>query len=84
MTEGIGHNSVARDDLRAIVERIESLEETKADVASDIKDVYQEAAGKGFDKKALRTIIRIRKDKDAWKASQDLVDVYCSALGLLD
>jgi uncharacterized protein (UPF0335 family) len=73
-----GHNG----QLKAIVERIERLEEDKANIASDIKDVYAEAKGNGFDPKALRVVIRDRK-QDAKKRAelQAIVDTYKVALG---
>jgi uncharacterized protein (UPF0335 family) len=74
----LGHNG----QLKAIVERIERLEEEKAATASDIKDVYAEAKGNGFDTKALRVVIRDRK-QDAKKRAelQAIVDTYKVALG---
>ncbi len=79
---GIGHNSA--DHIKAIVERIERLEETKAEFASDIRDVYAEAKGNGFDVKALREIIRLRK-KDAGERAEHeaIVETYMAALGML-
>jgi len=72
----------ARTQLRAFIERIERLEESKAEIASDIKDVYSEADGAGFDKKILRKVIAIRKDPDYYQ--QDAVlDTYLGALGML-
>ena len=59
--------TVAAGQLRAFIERIERLEEEKQTIADDIKDVFAEAKGTGFDTKALRTIIRLRK-KDAGRA----------------
>jgi uncharacterized protein (UPF0335 family) len=74
----IGHNSepamrFAADVLKSIVERIERLEADKADIASDIKDVYAESKGNGFDVKALRTIIRLRKQSPDDVAAQEAV-----------
>lgn len=75
-----GHNSNAQ--LISIVERIEKLEEEKAATASDIKDVYAEAQGAGFDKKALREIVRRRKqDQDARDELEAVIDTYTRALG---
>lgn len=51
----------AKDQLRSIIERIERLEEEKKTISDDIRDVYAEAKGNGFDVKALRTIVRLRK-----------------------
>jgi uncharacterized protein (UPF0335 family) len=84
----IGHNSepamqFAADVLKSIVERIERLEADKADIASDIKDVYAESKGNGFDVKALRTIIRLRKQSPDDVAAQEAVlETYKTALGM--
>ena len=61
----VSPDSVAQDQLRAFIERIERLEEEKQAIAGDIKEVYAEAKGNGFDTKVLRTIIRIRKQDHA-------------------
>lgn len=80
----IGHNSVPRDQLKSIIERVERLEEEKAGIASDIKDVYAEAKGNGFDVKALRTIVRLRKqDPDERKEQDDVLETYMHALGMI-
>lgn len=85
MDATIGHNAVAGDQLKSIVERIERLEEEKAGIASDIKDVYAEAKGNGFDGKALRTIVRLRKhDPDDRKAQEAILQTYMHALGMVD
>lgn len=79
----VGHNSVAADELRIIVERIERLEEEKKGIADDIKDIYTEAKARGYVNKPLREIVRIRKqDKDARREFEGILDVYKSALGL--
>lgn len=81
----IGHNSLAGDQLKAIVERIERLEGEKADLASDIKDVYAEAKANGFDTKVMRKILRIRKvDHAKRKEEEAMIDLYLNALGMLD
>lgn len=83
MTE-IGHNSIAKDQLKSIIERVERLEEDKAAIASDIKDVYSEAKGNGFDAKALRRIVALRKQDPDKRAEQDaILDTYMHALGML-
>jgi uncharacterized protein (UPF0335 family) len=75
--------SVAQDQLRSIVERIEHLEEEKAAIAGDIKEVYAEAKGNGFDTKVLRQIIRIRKQDKSERIEQEaILDLYMSALGM--
>ncbi|MEM8812095.1 MAG: DUF2312 domain-containing protein [Pseudomonadota bacterium] len=74
---------VAADQLRSFVERIERLEEEKQSIADDIKDVYGEAKGTGFDTKVLRQIIRLRKQDAAERQEQEaLLDLYMSALGM--
>lgn len=74
---------VAADQLRSFVERIERLEEEKQSIADDIKDVYGEAKGTGFDTKVLRHIIRLRKQDAAERQEQEaLLDLYMHALGM--
>ncbi len=74
---------VAADRLRTIVERIERLEEEKAALAADIREVYSEAKGAGFDVKVLRQIVRLRKvDQSDRQQMEHLLDVYKSALGM--
>lgn len=84
---GVGHNSasgVARDQLRSFVERIERLEEEKKTVAEDIRDVYGEAKGMGFDRKILRKVVALRKqDKDQRMEEEALTETYLHALGML-
>ena len=76
--------SVARDQLRTIVERIERLEEEKKAIADDIKDVYAEAKANGFDIKTLRQVVRLRKVEAAERQEQEaMLDLYLSALGML-
>lgn len=83
----IGHNSstsFAKDQLKAFVERIERLEEEKKATADDIRDVYAEAKGTGFDVKALRTIVRLRKqDVDERREQEAVLEMYLNALGML-
>ena len=77
-----GHNANAQ--LRAIVERVERLEEEKKTIADDIRDVYAEAKGNGYDVKALRTIIRMRKqDANARAEQETIIQTYMHALGML-
>jgi uncharacterized protein (UPF0335 family) len=74
----------AKDHLRAFIERIERLEEEKAALAEDIREVYAEAKGSGFDTKALRTIIRLRKLEDHERMEQEaLLATYMHALGMI-
>jgi uncharacterized protein (UPF0335 family) len=74
---------VARDQLRAFIERIERLEEEKKTIADDIKDVYAEAKGTGFDTKVLRKVVTIRKQDQNERMEQEAVlDLYLHALGM--
>lgn len=74
---------VARDQLRAFVERIERLEEEKKAIADDVKEVYAEAKGNGFDTKVLRQVVRIRKQDKNERAEQEaILDLYLHALGM--
>lgn len=72
----------AKDQLKSIVERIERLEEEKRALAEDIKEIYTEAKGNGFDAKIIRRVVAIRK-QDAAKRSEEeeLLDLYLSAVG---
>jgi uncharacterized protein (UPF0335 family) len=86
MTDG-AHNSgdviplTAATQLRTILERIERLEEDKAAVMADLKEVYAEAKGNGFDAKILRKVVRLRKqDKAKRDEEQALVDLYLDAI----
>ncbi len=74
----------AKDQLKAIIERIERLEEEKKTISDDIRDVYAEAKGNGFDTKALRTIVRMRKQDANERAEQEtILEMYMQALGML-
>ncbi len=76
--------SFARDQLKAFIERVERLEEEKKAIADDIRDVYSEAKGNGFDVKALRTIVRLRKqDADERREQEAILETYMHALGML-
>ena len=78
------NTSFARDQLKAIIERIERLEEEKKATSDDIRDVYAEAKGNGFDVKALRAIVRLRKlDTDERKEQESILETYMHALGML-
>jgi uncharacterized protein (UPF0335 family) len=73
----------AKDQLKAVIERIERLEEEKKATSDDIRDVYAEAKGTGFDTKALRAIVRLRKlDTDERREQQEVLDTYLHALGM--
>jgi uncharacterized protein (UPF0335 family) len=74
----------AKDHLKAFVERIERLEEEKKAIADDVRDVYAEAKANGFDIKALRAIVRLRKqDADERREHETILETYMHALGML-
>jgi uncharacterized protein (UPF0335 family) len=87
---GPGHNSkktrvggISVDQLRSVVERVEKLEEEKAAIAADIRDVFLEARGNGYDVKALRAILKLRKmDAHERDEQETMVDTYRRALGM--
>jgi uncharacterized protein (UPF0335 family) len=82
-SKGATTESVAQDQIKAFIERIERLEEEKAAIAGDIKEVYSEAKGNGFDTKVLRKIIAIRKmDAAEYQEQQALLELYLTALGM--
>lgn len=89
MTQGIGHNrtrvgGVAVDQLRSIITRIENLEEQKAGIAADIREIFAESRGNGFDVKALRAILKLRKqDAQERDEHQHIVETYARCLGML-
>jgi len=77
-------HSFAKGQLKAIVERIERCEEEKKTISDDIKDIYAEAKGSGFDVKALRTIIRMRKmDASDREEQETILETYLQALGMI-
>ncbi len=74
---------IAQGQLRSIVERIERLEEERSTIAADIKEVYAEAKGNGFDTKILRKVVRLRKvDRSEREEEEALIDLYLHALGM--
>jgi uncharacterized protein (UPF0335 family) len=76
--------TVAAGQLRAFIERIERLEEEKKTISEDIKEVYAEAKGTGFDTKAVRVIIRLRKKDQAERQEEEaILDLYKAALGMV-
>jgi len=75
---------VAVDQLKSIIGRVEKLEEEKAGISADIRDVFAEAKGNGFDIKAIRTIIKLRKmDNNEREEQETILDTYLHALGML-
>lgn len=75
-------NATAQTRLKTIIERVERLEEDKAAVAADIKEVFAEAKGEGFDVKILRKVVRLRKQDKAKRMEEEaILDLYLSAIG---
>lgn len=73
----------AQEHLRSFIERIERLEEEKAALTADIREIYSEAKGQGFDTKIMRQVVRIRKLDNADRQEQEAVlDLYLTALGM--
>ena len=74
----------AKDQLKSVIERVERLEEEKKTISDDIRDVYAEAKGNGFDVKALRTIVRLRRqDAEERREQEAILETYTHALGML-
>jgi len=74
--------ATAQGKLKSLVERIERLEEDKAAVANDLKEVYAEAKGEGFDTKIIRKVIRLRKADAAKRQEEEaLIELYVTAIG---
>jgi len=74
--------ATAQTKLKSFIERIERLEEDKAGVMADLKEVYAEAKGNGFDSKIIRKVVRLRKQDKAKRMEEEaLVDLYLSAIG---
>ncbi|MGC1576689.1 MAG: DUF2312 domain-containing protein [Beijerinckiaceae bacterium] len=77
-------DAVAPDLLKAFVERIERLEEEKASIAGDVKEVYAEAKAQGFDAKILRKVVALRKrDVSERREEEEILDLYLQALGMV-
>ena len=84
MGDAIAIGGNAKEQLRAIIERVERLEEEKKGIGDDIRDIYAEAKGNGYDVKALRTIVRMRKQDANERAEQEtILETYLQALGML-
>jgi uncharacterized protein (UPF0335 family) len=73
----------AKDHLKSLIERVERLEEEKAALTADIREVYAEAKGQGFDTKIMRQVVRLRKLDRADRQEQEaILDLYMGALGM--
>ena len=79
----MSESTIAADQLRSFIERIERLEEEKAALSSDIREVYAELKATGFEPKTVREIVRLRKlDSNELQEQEALLDTYKSALGM--
>lgn len=88
MNEGVGHNSgdvlneTAQGQLKSVIDRVQRLETEKTEIAEQIKEVYSEARGNGFDVKILRKVIRLLRTDRAKRQEEDaILDLYMSAVG---
>ena len=78
-------DNFSAEQLRLFIERIETLEEEKKGISDDIRDVYAEAKGTGFDTKTIRAIVKLRRmETSARQESEALLESYKAALGLVD
>ena len=83
MEHELAEGSIAADELRLLIERIERLEEEKKAIADDVRDVYAEAKARGYDPKTMRMIVRLRKmESHDRQEAEALLDTYKAALGL--
>ncbi|ODN69144.1 DUF2312 domain-containing protein [Methylobrevis pamukkalensis] len=83
MVADVAETGVAAEELKQFIERIERLEEEKKAIADDVRDVYAEAKGRGFDVKAIRAIVRLRsKEPQEREEEEAILELYMSALGM--
>ena len=83
MESNLAKSGFAKEHLKSFIERVERLEEEKAALAADIREVYSEAKGQGFDTKIMRQVVRLRKMDAADRQEHDaILDLYMSALGM--
>lgn len=79
----VSGDNVAADELRQFIERIERMEEEKAAIAADIKEIFAEAKGRGYDTKVLRQLVRIRKQDANERAEYEaILELYMQAIGM--
>jgi uncharacterized protein (UPF0335 family) len=77
--------NLSKEQLKSIIERVERLEEEKKSIADDIRDIYAEAKGNGYDAKVLRKVVALRKqDPDARREQTAILETYMHALGMLE
>jgi uncharacterized protein (UPF0335 family) len=81
----LGHNVVAGDQIKSIVDRVQHLEDEAVAVKEDLKQVYAEAKGNGFDVKAIKKLVRLLKqDRAKLQEEKAILELYASAMGYLD
>jgi uncharacterized protein (UPF0335 family) len=81
--DNVAKSGFAKEHLKAFVERVERLEEERSALTADIREVYSEAKGQGFDAKIMRQVVRMRKlDKADFQEQEAMLDLYLSALGM--
>jgi len=79
----VAKSGFVKERLRSFVERVERLEEERAALSADIREVYAEARGEGFDTKTMRQVVRMRKlDRAQFQEQEAMLDLYLSALGM--
>jgi len=79
----VAKSGFAKEHLRSFIERVERLEEERAALTADIREVFSEAKGQGFDAKIMRQVVRMRKlDKADFQEQEAMLDLYLSALGM--
>lgn len=79
----MSEQTVAGEELQQFVERIERLEEEKTNIQDDIKEVYSELKGRGYDSKIVRQIVKLRKkDRAELQEEEEILDLYKNALGM--
>jgi uncharacterized protein (UPF0335 family) len=84
LTPSIGHNSIDKTKLKELVERIERIEEERSSLGEDVRSIYSEAKSAGLDVKALRQVVKLRRqDQEKRTALQEMIDEYMAALGML-
>lgn len=77
-----GNDSIAQDQLRAYIERIERMNSEADAIKADIKEIWAEAKGNGFEVKVLKRIVNIRKDQNSYQEQEAILDLYMAALGM--
>jgi uncharacterized protein (UPF0335 family) len=84
MADEVAGDNVAADELRAFIERIERMEEEKRAIAADIKEIFAEAKGRGYDTKAIRTLVRLRaQDASERQEAEAILELYMQAIGMV-